>query len=56
MSKSITLVVDSLYAEAREAVKSCAILSASSSELILIQGNIKSKARLCTRSKSEFFN
>jgi hypothetical protein len=22
----------------------------------LIQGNIKSKARLCTRSKSEFFN
>jgi hypothetical protein len=45
MSESVTLLVDSLYAEAIEAVKLLAALSASS-ELIWILGDIKSEARL----------
>lgn len=55
MSETTTSLVDSLYAEAREAVKSCAALLDSFSKLILILGNIKSEERLCTHSKSEFF-
>ena len=39
-SESVILLVDSLYAEAIEAVKSRAALSASSSELIWILGEI----------------
>jgi hypothetical protein len=46
MSESVTLHVDSLYAEAREAVKSRAALSASIAELISILGEISSEARL----------
>jgi hypothetical protein len=46
MTESGTLLVDSLYAEALEAVKSRAALSASSSELISILGDIKSESRL----------
>jgi hypothetical protein len=46
MSESITLLLDSLYAEAIEAVKSRAALSAFSSKLILILGDTKSEARL----------
>jgi hypothetical protein len=40
------LLVDSLYAEATEAVKACAGLSASAPELISILGDIKFEARL----------
>jgi hypothetical protein len=39
MSESVTLLVDSLYAEAVEAVKLSAALSASFSELISILGD-----------------
>jgi hypothetical protein len=41
MPKSVTLLVESLHTEATEAVKSRAVLSASSSELISILGDIK---------------
>jgi hypothetical protein len=40
MSESVTLLADNLYAEAIEAVKSRAALSASTSELISIFGVI----------------
>jgi hypothetical protein len=46
MSESVTLLVDSLYAEEIEAVKSLVTLSASTPELISILGEIISKARL----------
>jgi hypothetical protein len=46
MSESVTLLVDSLYAEAIETVKSRAALSASNPELISILGEINSEARL----------
>jgi hypothetical protein len=39
-------IVDNLYAEAREVVKSRVALSASSTELISILGDIKSEAKL----------
>jgi hypothetical protein len=45
-SKSVILLVDSLYAEAIEAVKSRATLWASSPKLIWIPGEIDSEARL----------
>jgi hypothetical protein len=45
-SEIVILLVDSLYAEAIEAVKSRADLSASTPELISILGDIKSEARL----------
>jgi hypothetical protein len=48
-SESVILLVDSLYAEAIEAVKSRATLSASTPELILILGDISSEARLWNR-------
>jgi hypothetical protein len=44
MSESETLLVDSLHAEAMEAVRSRTALSTSSSELISILGDIKGKA------------
>jgi hypothetical protein len=44
--ESLILLVDSLYAEAIDAVMSRAPLSASSPELISILGDIKSDARL----------
>jgi hypothetical protein len=46
MTKSLILLIDSLYAEAIEAEKSRAALSASTSDLILISGDINSEARL----------
>jgi hypothetical protein len=51
MSESVTLLVASLYAEATEAVKSRATLSASTPELISILGYINSEARLWNRSQ-----
>jgi hypothetical protein len=50
MSESVTLLVASLHAEAIEAVKSSAALSASTPELITILGEINSEARLWNRS------
>jgi hypothetical protein len=46
MSESVTLLVTSLYAEAIEAVKSRAALSASTPKLFSILGDINSEARL----------
>jgi hypothetical protein len=46
ISESVTLLVDILYAEAIEAVKSRAALSASTPDLISIFGVINSEARL----------
>jgi hypothetical protein len=46
MSRSVTLLVDNLYAEAIGAVKSRTDLSASTPELISILGDINSEARL----------
>jgi hypothetical protein len=46
MSESLTLLVENLYAEATEAVKSRAALSASTPELLSILGDIISEARL----------
>jgi hypothetical protein len=46
MSESVTLFVDSLYGEATEAVNSIAALSVSTSDLILILGDINLEARL----------
>jgi hypothetical protein len=48
----VSLLVDSLYTEEIEAVKSHAALSASTIELISILGDIKFEARLWIRSKS----
>jgi hypothetical protein len=45
-SKSVILLVDSLYAEAIEAEKSRAALSASTPDLCSILGDINSDARL----------
>jgi hypothetical protein len=45
-SKSVILLVDSLYDEEKEAVKSRAALSASTSDVILILRDIISEARL----------
>jgi hypothetical protein len=56
MSESVTLLFASLYAEAIEAVKSRAALSASTTELISILGDINSEARLCNRSQSVNFS
>jgi hypothetical protein len=44
-SESLTLLVDSLYAEAKEAVNLSAALSASTPELIYILGDIKLEKR-----------
>jgi hypothetical protein len=55
MFESVTLLVASLYAEATEEVKSRAALSASIPELILILGDINSKARFLNRSQSVNF-
>jgi hypothetical protein len=55
MSKSVTLLVASLHAEAIEAVKSRAALSASTPELISILGDINSEARLLNQSQSVIF-
>jgi hypothetical protein len=49
ISENVTLLVDNLYAEATEAVKSRASLSVSTPELILIPGDINSEARLSNR-------
>jgi hypothetical protein len=46
MSKSVILLFDSLYAEAIEAEKSRAALSASTPDLISISSDINSDARL----------
>jgi hypothetical protein len=46
MSESVTLLVTSLYAEAKKAVESLAALSASIPELISILDDINSEARL----------
>jgi hypothetical protein len=46
MSRSVILVVDILYAEAIEAEKSRAALSASTLDLILILGDTNLEARL----------
>jgi hypothetical protein len=46
MSESVTLLVNNLYAEATEAVKSRAALSASIPELISIFGVINSEVML----------
>jgi hypothetical protein len=54
-SDKVILLVDSLYAEAIEAVNSHAALSTSVPELISIVGNIKFEARLWSRSQSKFF-
>jgi hypothetical protein len=51
-SKSIILLVDNLDAEATEAVKLRAALSASSPKLIWILGKINSEARLWNRFQS----
>jgi hypothetical protein len=44
MSRSVTLLIDNQYAEATEALKSPAALSASIPELISIVGGINSEA------------
>jgi hypothetical protein len=46
MSQSVNLLVDNLYAEAIEAVKSRVALSAYTPELISILGGINSEARI----------
>jgi hypothetical protein len=51
MSSSVSLLVDSLYAEAAEAVESCTALPASIPELILIFGDINSNVRFETKPK-----
>jgi hypothetical protein len=53
--KSVILFVDSLYAEAIEAAKSRAVLSASTAELILILGDMNSEVRLWNRYQSVNF-
>jgi hypothetical protein len=52
MSESVILFVGSLYAEATEAVKSRAALSASTAELISILGDINFEAGVLNRSES----
>jgi hypothetical protein len=54
-SKSVILLVDSLYAEAIEAVGSRAALFSSSSELIWILGEINSEAKSWNRFQSVNF-
>jgi hypothetical protein len=54
-SRSVILHVDNLCAEAIEAEKSRAALSASTHDLILILGDIIWEARLWNRSQFEFF-
>jgi hypothetical protein len=54
--ESLILLVDSLYAEATEAVKLHAALSASSPELMSILSDIKSEARLWNCSQSVNFS
>jgi hypothetical protein len=49
-------LVDSLYAEAIEAAKSRAALSASVHELISILGDTKAEVRLLNRSQSVNFS
>jgi hypothetical protein len=48
ISESVILFLDSLYAEAIEAVKTSAALSACAPDLISIFGDISSKARFET--------
>jgi hypothetical protein len=55
-SESVILLVDSLYAEAIDAVKLWAPLSASSPKLIWILGEINSEARLWNYSQSVNFS
>jgi hypothetical protein len=52
MSESVILFVAILYTEAKQAVKSQAAWSASSSELIWILGEINSEAKCWNRSLS----
>jgi hypothetical protein len=52
----VNLLVNSLYAEAIEAVKWHAALSASIPELILILGDIKFEARLWNRFQPVHFS
>jgi hypothetical protein len=52
----VILLVDSLYAEAIEAVKARTALSASTPELISILGDIKFETRLWNRSQSVNFS
>jgi hypothetical protein len=52
----VILHVDSLYAEATEAVKSRAALSASTPDFISILRDIKFEARLWNRPKSVIFS
>jgi hypothetical protein len=54
--ESVILLADSLYAEAIAAVESRASLSAFSSKLIWILGEINSEAWLWNRSQSKFVN
>jgi hypothetical protein len=51
-SEGVTFLVDNLYAEAMEAVKSRASLSASIPALISSLGDINSEAMFWTRSPS----
>jgi hypothetical protein len=52
----VILLVDSLYAEATEAAKWRAALSASTLDFISILGDIKFEARLWNRSQSVIFS
>jgi hypothetical protein len=52
----VSLLADSLYAEAIEAVKALAALSASTPELIWMFGDINFEARLLNRSQSVNFS
>jgi hypothetical protein len=55
-SENVAFLVDSLYAEAIEAVKSRASLWASTLELIWILGDTKSEPRLLNQSRSVSFS
>jgi hypothetical protein len=55
-SKSVNLLVDSLYAEVIDVVWSRAALSSNTSELISTQVGVRSEARFWNRSKSLNFS
>jgi hypothetical protein len=55
-SESLILLVDSLYAEAMEAVNSSTVLSASTPELISFLGDIKLETSFWNRSQSVNFS
>jgi hypothetical protein len=54
--KSVILLVDNLYAEVMETVKSRVALSASTPKLISTLGDINSEARMWNRSQSVYFS